>query len=287
MSDGLRAERIFVRHPEADRDSLRDLTIEVQRGEVLAILGPNGSGKSTLLRALGRELPTRAGRIVFEGEPLAKPSPRALARRMGRLPQDPIAPEGLTVQQLVELGRHPHLGFMAAPGPEDLAVVSDALAAVGLSDLAPRAVETLSGGERRRAWIAMALAQEPEWLLLDEPTSALDLRHQLEVLELLRRLNAERGTTIVLSIHDLEQAARVADRVALLCRGRLYDVGPPADVLTEETLLDVYRVHARVLSTPESTPDSTPESTPESTPDSPPEGLSIRILGPGDPVRSF
>ena len=266
-SEALRAERIFVRHPEADFDSLRDVSLEVRRGEILALIGPNGSGKSTLLRSLGRDLSTREGRVVLAGSPIARIPRRKLARRMGQLPQNPVSPEGLTVEELVEFGRHPHLGFLAPLGAGDRDIVADALQAVELGEMRQRPLETLSGGERRRAWIAMALAQEPSFLLLDEPTSALDLRHQFEVLDLLRRLNDERGATIVVSIHDLEQAGRVADRVAVLCRGRVYDVGPPAEVLTEETLLDVFRVRSKVQPTP--------------------DGVSIQILGPGDPIRTF
>jgi iron complex transport system ATP-binding protein len=263
----LRAERLHVRHPGVDFDSLRDVSIEVQNGEILALLGPNGSGKSTLLRTLGRELVARAG-VVHLGETDIRRLPRRrLARRMARLPQEPISPEGLTVQELVEYGRHPHLGVLAPRTAQDSDVVSDVLQAVELGDLRHRTLETLSGGERRRAWIAMALAQEPEFLLLDEPTSALDLRHQFELLDLLVRLNEQRKTTIVLSLHDLEQAARIGHRVALLCRGRLYDVGPPREVLTEETLLDVFRVQSKITASD--------------------TGLAIQILGPGDPVRSF
>jgi iron complex transport system ATP-binding protein len=267
MTPSMRAARLHVRHPGFEIDSLRDVSIEVVRGEILALLGPNGSGKSTLLRTLGRELAPRSGHIVFDDADLARIPRRALARRIARLPQEPLSPEGLTVQELVEYGRHPHLGRLSPRSDHDREVVFDVLRAVELGDLRHRSLETLSGGERRRAWIAMALAQEPELLLLDEPTSALDLRHQFELLDLLARLNRERKTTIVLSLHDLEQAARIADRVALLCRGRLYDVDRPERVLTEETLLDVFRVRSKVTHSD--------------------EGLSIQILGPGDPIRSF
>lgn len=267
MSAVLGGTNLHVRHPEADADSLRDVSIDVRRGEVLALLGPNGSGKSTLLRTLGRELAARRGSVLLEGVPLDRIPRRQLARRLAQLPQEPLSPEGMRVEELVELGRHPHVGLLGSLGTQDRDAVADALQAVALGDLRHRALETLSGGEKRRAWIAMALAREPEFLLLDEPTSALDLRHQFEVLDLLARLNRERGMTVVLAIHDLDQAARIADRIALLSRGRLYDVGTPAEVLTEESLLDVFRVHCRVTTSP--------------------EGISVQVLGPGDPVRSF
>ena len=267
MSAAIQCARLHVRHPEADFDSVRDVSLDVRRGEVLALLGPNGSGKSTLLRAIGRELSPRLGKIEFDGKPLAKIPRRKLARTLARLPQEPLSPEGLLVEELVELGRHPHLGPFSSMRLADHDVVADALHAVELGALRTRAIDTLSGGERRRAWIAMALAQEPQILLLDEPTSALDLRHQYEVLDLLVRLNRERGTTIVVAIHDLEQAARIADRVALLCRGRLYDVGEAFEVLTEEALLDVFRVQSKISASR--------------------ENVSIDVLGPGDPIRSF
>lgn len=267
MSALLRAERIHVRHPGVDFDSLRDVSLEVRPGEILALVGPNGSGKSTLLRTLGRELRWRRGSVSLGDRDLRRVPRRELARRLARLPQEPQSPEGLTVEALVECGRHPHRSAFAPHTDRDLAIVGEVLESVELGDLRHRPLETLSGGERRRAWIAMALAQEPELLLLDEPTSALDLRHQFELLDLLRRLNRERGTTIVISLHDLEQSAAVADRVAVMCRGRLYAAGPPEKMLSEETLLDVFRVRTKIDITD--------------------EGLAIRVLGPGDPLRAF
>jgi len=263
----LEARRLHVRHPGVDRDVLRDASLKVRESEILALIGPNGSGKSTLIRSLGRDLEARKGEIFVEGDPLSSYPRRRLARRVARLPQDPQTPEGLTVEALVECGRHPHVGAFGRLGSRDQSIVAEALEAVEIADLRTRPLEMLSGGERRRAWIAMAIAQQPRVLLLDEPTSALDLRHQFELLDLLVRLNRERRTTIVLSIHDLEHAAHIADRVAVLSRGRVYDVGPPERVLNEETLLDVFHVESRI----------TDEE----------GGLTIRILGPGDPLRNF
>lgn len=267
MTIALEAQRLHVRHPGIDRDALRDVSLAVVTGEILALVGPNGSGKSTLLRTLGRELDAREGAVLLDGRALSTLPRRWLARRLARLPQDPQGPEGFTVESLVRTGRHPHIAYFARHDEGDERVVAEALDAVELADLRSRPLASLSGGERRRAWLAMALAQEPEFLLLDEPTTALDLRHQYELIDLLRRINRERGTTIVLSLHDLEHAAHVADRIAVLSRGRLYAVGTPQEVLTEETLLDVFRVSTRIRVEEGS--------------------LSLRVLGPGDPIRSF
>lgn len=267
MSDYLRAERIHVRHENADYDSVRDVSLRVHPGELIALVGPNGSGKSTLLAAMGRELPPRQGRVTFEGRDLARIPRRELAKRMARLPQDPIAPEGLTVTTLVENGRHPHVGMLSSLSRGDRRAVDEAILAMDLGDLRQRKVETLSGGERRRAWIAMVLAQEPEILLLDEPTAALDLRHQWEVLDLLGRVNREREVTIVVSLHDLEHAAAVAQRVAVLHRGRLYDVAAPERAVSEETLRDVFGVDTLI------TKDD--------------GRFRVRVDGPADPIRSL
>jgi len=267
MTDFLRAERVHVRHETADYDSVRDVSLRIEPGELIALVGPNGSGKSTLLAAMGRELAPRKGRVTLEGRNLARIPRRVLARRMARLPQEPIAPEGLTVTTLVENGRHPHMGMLASLGRDDRRAVDEAMLAMGLGDLRQRKLETLSGGERRRAWIAMVLSQEPEILLLDEPTAALDLRHQWEVLELLARVNRDRRVTVVVSLHDLEHAASLARRVAVLHRGRLYDIAPPERAVSEETLRDVFGVDSLI------TKDA--------------GRVRIRVDGPADPIRSL
>ena len=263
----IEARRLHVRYPGVDRDVLRDASLSVAEGEIMALVGPNGSGKSTLIRALGRDLDLRKGDVHVLGRRLEDYARRPLARVLARLPQDPVSPEGLTVEGLVRCGRHPHVGAFAPHGPRDRDIVAEALEAVEIADHRTRPLESLSGGERRRAWIAMALAQQPRLLLLDEPTAALDLRHQFELLELLRDLNRARRTTIVFSVHDLEHAARIADHVAVLSRGRIYAVGRPQQVLSEETLLDVFRVHSKITAEGDT--------------------LTISTLGPGDPLRNF
>lgn len=267
MTSSLKAKRLHLRHSSADHDSVRDLSLTVQPGEILALVGPNGSGKSTLLRALGNDLPFRQGELFFDDDAIASYGRRALARRMARLPQSPASPAGLTVEELVGFGRHPFVQHFGRISRSDRLAIEEALEAVSMSDSRHRLLETLSGGESRRAWLGMVLAQKPEVLLLDEPTAALDLRHQWELLELLERLNRENGMTIVLSIHDLEHAAMVADRIAVMTRGRLYDIGSPQEVISEETLLDVFRVRSEV--------------------DHSQDPIRIYIQGPGDPLRSL
>lgn len=263
----LEARRLHVRHAQAERDAVRDVTLAIFPGEIVALVGPNGSGKSTLLAALARELAPRSGAVRFAGAPAGALARRAFARRVARLPQDPAVPEGLTVEALVGNGRHPHVGPLAPFTARDRAAVRTALRALDLLGLRARKMETLSGGERRRAWLAMVLAQEPALLLLDEPTAALDLRHQWEVLDLLARLNRERGLTLVVSLHDLAQAAGLAHRLAILHRGRLYAAGPPERCLTEETLRDVFAVDARLAKED--------------------GALAVRVRGPAEPLRSL
>jgi len=270
VSPELRAERVHVRHPGSERSALRDLSHALREGEILTLVGPNGSGKSTLLASLGRELAPRSGAIRLGDTRVGSLPARRFACCVARLPQDPETPEGLTVEELVAFGRNPRRGFLASLGAHDRDVIADSLVAVALNEHRKRRLETLSGGERRRAWLAMVLAQEPEILLLDEPTAALDLRHQWELLDLLRELNAARQVSIVASMHDLEQAVVLGQRMAVLHRGRLYALGKPADVLDEEMLLDVFGVEARV------TPDDLREG-----------GLCVQVLGSGDPLRSL
>jgi iron complex transport system ATP-binding protein len=267
MTIALAAERVCARHPSGERDALRDVTLSVGAGEIVALLGPNGSGKSTLLAVLGSEIAPRVGRVLLDGVDVRRIRRRAFARRIARLPQDPASPEGLSVGALVLSGRHPHRSAFEAVGTEDRAAVRRALRAMGLSDFAHRAIDHLSGGERRRAWLAMVLAQEAELLLLDEPTAALDLRHQWEVLDTLARASRDRGVGVVAALHDLEQAAAIAHRVAVMHRGRLYELGAPEQCLREEMIRDVYGVDARIAKEDGS--------------------LRVRVRGPADPIRSL
>lgn len=228
------------------RVAVEDVTLTVAPGECVVLAGPNGSGKSTLLRGLARLMKPSAGTVMLDDRPLAQWPPRALARKLAVLPQSPQSPGELTVEQLVYLGRHPHQTFLGMASARDRESVQDALAETDILHLADRPLAALSGGERQRAWIALTLAQEPELLLLDEPTTFLDMAHALAVLELVRRLNRERGLTVVMALHDLAQATRYADRIALLRGGRLVADGPPAAVLTPATIAEVFGVEAEV-----------------------------------------
>ena len=219
--------------------ALDGITLSIGAATLHGLVGPNGSGKTTLLRAIAGVVPPAAGRVLVEGLPPHLAAAPVLARRMAVLPQHPVAPLGVTVREAVSWGRIPHLGRLAAPGPDDLRAIDRALEATGVQHLEGRSVETLSGGERQRALIARALAQEPRILLLDEPTAHLDVAHQVEVMAVLRRL-AHDGLTVVVALHDLRLAADYCDLVTLLARGRLLASGAATDVLTASLVREAY-----------------------------------------------
>lgn len=231
---------------------LTDLEFAVPPGAVTAIVGANACGKSTLLRCLARLLRPTAGQIILDGRAVQDIPTRELARRLGLLPQSPIAPDGITVADLVSHGRHPHRGLLARWTQNDDKAVAAALEATRTADIADREVDQLSGGQRQRVWIAMALAQETDILLLDEPTTFLDIAHQIEILDLLVDLNQSRGTTIVMVLHDLNLAARYADNLVAMHGGTLHTAGAPEDVLTERTVKEVFGVACRVMPDPTS-----------------------------------
>jgi iron complex transport system ATP-binding protein len=242
----LRAETITLAHARAAEPVVRKLDLEVRRGELLALVGPNASGKSTTLAALGRELRPRVGRVTLDGSEIFALPRREFARRVARLPQEPVCIAGLRVEALVRCGRFPHTSALRAPSAADLRPVEEALERTGTSALRDRRVDSLSGGERRRVWIAMVLAQDADVLLLDEPCAGLDLRHRLQLLELLRKLTRERGTAVVCAIHELEDAARFADRVAVLRDGALLASGTPSEALSSDNLRSAFGVEAEL-----------------------------------------
>lgn len=229
---------------------VRDLTLEVPDGQITCIVGPNACGKSTLLRCLARLLRPDAGAVLLDGAAIHRIGTKAVARQLGLLPQGPTTPEGLRVEDLVTRGRYPHQRLFQQWSPDDEAAVAHALAATRTAELADRTVDELSGGQRQRVWIAMALAQQTPILLLDEPTTHLDIAHQLEVLELLAELNRTDGRTIVMVLHDLNQAARYSHHLVALSRGRIVAWGAPAEVVTEGTVRQVFGIDCRVVDDP-------------------------------------
>jgi len=229
---------------------LRDVSLAVEPGLVTTVIGPNGCGKSTLLRTMAGLLRPARGRVLLDGEPLGDLRLREVARRMTMLPQQPIAPEGLTVADLVARGRQPHQPWYRQWSRDDEEIVATEMAATGVLSLAGRAVDQLSGGQRQRAWIAMALAQRTPVVLLDEPTTHLDLAHAVEVLELVAQLRRESARTIVMVLHDIGLAARYSDRLVVMRDGAFVTAGAPAEVLTSEMLEEVFGLRARVFPDP-------------------------------------
>jgi len=223
------------------------MDLSIRDGELVTIVGANGCGKSTLLRAMSRNLRPLAGTLLLDGRPLRGISTREVSRRVAFLSQSPSVPPGFTVRELVEQGRYPYASWTGALTRRDRDVVDEALAAAALRGMQDRTMATLSGGERQRAWIAMALAQEAPVLLFDEPTTFLDVHHQLQVMDLVRCMNRERGRTIVMVLHDLNHAARFSRRIVALREGRVYADGSPEAVLTPAMLRDVFKIEATVL----------------------------------------
>ncbi|MCM3552803.1 ABC transporter ATP-binding protein [Micrococcus luteus] len=232
---------------------VEDLDLDVPAGRVTAIIGANGCGKSTLLRGLTRQLAPRAGSIEVLGRDAARVSARDYARTVALLPQHPVAPEGMTVAQLVARGRHPHRGLLGGRAAGDDAAIASALERTDLVELADREAGTLSGGQRQRAWLALVLAQQTPVVLLDEPTSYLDLSNQVEVLDLVRALPDPRGggrATVVAVLHELNLAARSADHIVAMAAGRVVAQGTPGEVIVPEVLAEVFGLDADVVADP-------------------------------------
>jgi len=234
----------------AERPVLSGIDLDIAPGKTTAIVGANACGKSTLLRTLSRLLTPARGEVLLDGKSIHRLPARQLAQRLGLLSQSPIAPEGITVLDLVSRGRHPHQKLFQRWRHEDDSAVLEALNATDTASLAERPVDELSGGQRQRVWIAMALAQQTDILLLDEPTTFLDINHQVEVLDLLTDLNHARGTTIVMVLHELNLAARYADVLIALSEGRIYAHGSPETVLTREMVKDVFGMQSHISPDP-------------------------------------
>ncbi|MDX3852774.1 ABC transporter ATP-binding protein [Streptomyces sp. AK02-01A] len=244
----LRAEGVRLAYD--NRVVVEDLDVAIPPGRITAIVGANACGKSTLLRALARLLTPRAGSVQLDGRSLQSVPTRELAQRLGILPQAPVAPEGLTVIDLVGRGRSPHQTWWRQWSRSDEEAVEDALRATSMTELAHRPVDELSGGQRQRAWIAMAVAQGTPVLLLDEPTTYLDMAHQIDVLDLITDLNRHEKRTVVMVLHDLNQACRYADHVIAMKAGAIAAQGPPGEVITAPTVEEVFGLRCQVATDP-------------------------------------
>ncbi len=244
----LRAEHVRLAYD--DRVIVEDLSVSIPTGEITVIVGANACGKSTLLRALARLLTPRQGTVLLDGEDIRSLPTRVVAQRLGILPQQPVAPDGIVVGDLVARGRHPHQRWFRQWSTQDEEAVEEALRATRTADLADRSVDELSGGQRQRVWIAMALAQGTDILLLDEPTTFLDLAHQVEVLDLLAELNAAKQRTVVCVLHDLNLAARYAHHLVAMKDGAIVAEGPPATVMTEANVKEVFGLDSKVVPDP-------------------------------------
>lgn len=234
----------------AEREIVSDLNLTVPSGKLSVIVGANACGKSTLLRGLARLLSPTKGAVYLDGKPIHQMPTREVATLLGVLPQSPIAPDAITVADLVGRGRYPHQGWFRRWTPEDDAAVAEALGATDMADLAARPVDELSGGQRQRVWIAMALAQETDLLLLDEPTTFLDINHQVEVLDLLTDLVKSRGRTVVVVLHDLNLACRYADHIVAMKSGKIIAEGRPVEVMTEDVVKNVFNMASRIVLDP-------------------------------------
>jgi iron complex transport system ATP-binding protein len=233
-----------------DRLIIEHLSLQIVTGSLTVIVGANACGKSTLLRALARLLAPRAGSVMLDGELIHRMRTREVARRLGLLPQSPIAPDGITVGDLVARGRSPHQSLFRQWSRADESAVRDALEATRTLELTDRPVDELSGGQRQRVWIAMALAQQTPLLLLDEPTTFLDIAHQIDVLDLLVDLNTSRGTTVVMVLHDLDMACRYSDRLVAMRDGTVHTEGAPGDVVDAQMVREVFGLDSLVVPDP-------------------------------------
>lgn len=231
-------------------DIIKNLNLNIPKGKITTIIGANGCGKSTILKTIGRIISPKSGKIYINGEDIYKKKSKEIAKDMAVLPQSPQAPSGLTVSELISYGRFPHKSGFGNSSKEDREIVNWSLEVTGIAEFKDRNMDDLSGGQRQRAWIAMALAQETDILLLDEPTTYLDLAHQLEILKLLDELNKKQGRTIVMVIHELNNAARFADHMIGIKKGKIVCEGDAYDVMTKDNLKELFNIDAEIATDP-------------------------------------
>lgn len=230
-----------------DKPILENVSMSFPKGSIVTIIGQNGSGKSSILKTIPRALKPKSGRVIYNDKDLSAYSPKFVARKIGYLAQIHTSPPDIDVKTLVSYGRYPHTKFLKSLNEDDKSVVDEAIEKTGLAPLKDRTISTLSGGERQRAWIAMIIAQQPEILVLDEPTTYLDISYQIEVLDLIDRLNKEMGITIVMVLHDLNLAARYSDYLYTLGKGGIEAEGKPSEVITQEGLRRLFDIETNVL----------------------------------------
>lgn len=244
-NDRLKADSISLAY--GNRKIISNLSLSIPQGKISIIIGPNACGKSTLLKALARLLKPTKGTVILDGQEISTLPTKEVARRLGLLPQTPIPPQGIFVADLVARGRTPHQSIFQQWSKTDENAVLDAMEATEILDIADRPIDELSGGQRQRVWIAMALAQQTELLLLDEPTTFLDLPHQIDILNLLRHLNKNQGRTIVIVLHDLNIACRYADHIIAMRDGGIITQGAPKDVINAQSMLDAFNLKCEVI----------------------------------------
>ncbi|CAB1246667.1 ABC transporter ATP-binding protein [Clostridium sp. MT-14] len=240
----LKVENLKVNY--GNKIVVKDISFDIHSGEIVTIIGPNGSGKSTLIKAVGRCLKPAGGNVYLDGTDIRNMNTRAVAQKLSILPQMKNIASDISVEELVSYGRYPHLKFRRRLDREDMDIIDWALEKTGLVPLRQRFVTTLSGGEEQRAWLAMCLAQRPEVLLLDEPTTFLDISYQMEILELIKELNETLGLTVIMVLHDLNQAARYSDTIVVIKDGKLWDMGMPYKIIKKELLRKVFGIEADI-----------------------------------------
>jgi iron complex transport system ATP-binding protein len=249
----MQVERLYTEQLDiayGDVSIVDNLNISIPSGQITALVGANGSGKSTILKAMARMMKPKGGTVFLDGKSIHRQATKEVAKQLAILPQNPVAPDGLTVSELVTYGRFPHQKGFGSLSKEDKEAVRWAIEMTGMDEFYDRPVDQLSGGQRQRAWIAMALAQGTDILFLDEPTTFLDMAHQLEVLKLLQKLNKEENRTIVMVVHDLNHAARYAHHMVAIKKGTVVSSGTPAEVMNLDVLREVFGIEADIIPDP-------------------------------------